>query len=73
VPVLTVMIQIPMRVVCVQCGAEMQQKGLEQPNPRPVLECPECGFKVRIEHTPGVPQLPGTRRLPGKIRPPPRT
>jgi hypothetical protein len=44
---------IPLRIICVQCNAEITGK----PND-PIAQCPVCGFKVRIEAGAGLPMGP---------------
>jgi DNA-directed RNA polymerase subunit RPC12/RpoP len=66
--IFTVNLQIPVRIVCVQCNMEIvNQTG------GPIAQCPKCGFKVRIESGPQ--QLPGLPAIDPKgkgfRRPPP--
>jgi len=62
---LDVHVGLEMRFVCVQCARDMVIKGQKDRNPEPVLECPACGFKVKVIQAPASPGIPGPgRRFP---------
>jgi len=63
---LSLNLALELTFTCVQCGQEMLIEGQKQMNPKPVLKCPGCGFRIQVQQGPGV-QIPGAqdKRFPG--------
>jgi len=48
---------LELRLICVQCGRELEIQGVKERNPAPLLKCPECGFRIQVQQGPGLPRI----------------
>jgi len=53
-------VALDLRFVCVQCGRELEIQGVKERNPSPLLKCPDCGVRIKVQQGPRVRIPPGT-------------
>jgi len=67
-----VQVDLEIRYICVQCSQDMTLEKQTAPTQPPMLKCPQCGHRVKIQMGQAGPALPGLGQRMPAFRPHPK-